>query len=299
MEEHQSLAVYRRCVERAHENWPRFLSARAKRMQRDNPSERVAEAILEDLFVGVLDWSKADVGYQIDYADMVLSCNGLKRLVIEVKRPGLLLPGRKATDSAINQARRYADEQSIRCIAISDGRYFLASDIVNGGLKERVSIDLTNQVAPARALWWLSMDGIYRPCDSPVLLADGAIEQQHGHAAQPTEPLREDLLHHRYHLPARCFAYVADANDTKTWKLPYLCADGKPDTKRLSGAIRAIISNYRGARVGGIPVQAIPDVLMRLARAADAAGRLPPKAANAAQVYVALREALDQLGLTL
>lgn len=300
MEEHHSLASYRHCVERAHKAWPHFLSERAKRLERENASERVAEAILEDLFVGVLDWSKGDVAYQLDYADMILSCNGLKYLVIEVKRPGLLMPGKKAMERATSQARRYAGEQSIRRLAVSDGRYLFASDIVSGGLKERVSVDLASQVAPAPALWWLSMHGIYRPCDNPVLLADGTAGLQNRDVAGlPGQHLRDDLLHHKYRLPARCFAYVADVNDPKTWKLPYLCADGRPDTKRLPGAIRSIISNYRGTKVGGIPLQAIPDVLLRLARAANAAGRLPPKASKTAATYVALAQAMEQLGLSL
>jgi hypothetical protein len=67
-------------------------------------------------------------------------------------------------------------------------------------------------------------------------------------------------------LHSSCFAYVGDANDFATWKLPYRLAGGSVDLKRLPKAIQCIIGNYRGAQVSGIPEPAIPDVL----------GRLPP-----------------------
>lgn len=54
-----------------------------------------------------------------------------------------------------------------------------------------------------------------------------------------------ELLHHKYLLPASCFAYIGTANLPATWKLPYLQADGTPDLKRLPKAIQAILSNYR------------------------------------------------------
>ena len=45
---------------------------------------KVAEAITEDLFTQVLDWSKGDLMYQVGYADIVVRQNYLKCLVIEV-----------------------------------------------------------------------------------------------------------------------------------------------------------------------------------------------------------------------
>ena len=58
----------------------------------DSPVEKVAENILEDLFTMVLDWSLDDVNLQVGRADVVLSELGIKRLVLEVKRPGTLRP---------------------------------------------------------------------------------------------------------------------------------------------------------------------------------------------------------------
>ena len=81
------------------------------RLRHGAESEKVAEAIVEDLFTDVLDWDKGDLMYQVGYADIVLSHNLAKYLVVEVKRPGALWPGRRALDAAVAQARRYADEQ--------------------------------------------------------------------------------------------------------------------------------------------------------------------------------------------
>jgi hypothetical protein len=89
-----------------------------------------------------------------------------------------------------------------------------------------------------------------------------------------------------------------DANDPSTWKLPHIHADGTIDEKRLPKAIQALLSNYRGAQVGGIPQQALPDVLVKLARVAAAAGRLPPRAVSAAPVYQELALVLEQRGLS-
>jgi hypothetical protein len=58
---YQCLAAYRRCVERINTAWPGFLSTRSDRLRHGGESEKVAEAILEDLFIGVLDWLKGDI----------------------------------------------------------------------------------------------------------------------------------------------------------------------------------------------------------------------------------------------
>ncbi len=107
----------------------------------------------------------------------------------------------------------------------------------------------------------------------------------------------EGLLPPKYHLPAQCFAYVGDYSKPHSWKLPYLLADGTIDAKRLPKAVQAILSNYRGAKVSGIPEEAIPAVLARLARAARQAGHMPPEASNPAAIYKQLAEALEQLGI--
>ena len=63
----------------------------------------------------------------------------------------------------------------------------------------------------------------------------------------------------------RILWYVGNPSKTSTWKLPYLLADGSTDLKRLPKAIQSLSSNYRGAKVGGIPDEAIPHVFRRLA----------------------------------
>jgi hypothetical protein len=130
------LAAYRRCAERIATQWERFREIRADRLRHRGETERVAEAILEDLFTEVLDWSKGDIAYQVGYADIVLSKNLAKYLVVEVKRPGTLWLGRQTVETAVRQARRYADEQKISRIAASDGRFLYAADIEFGATKD-------------------------------------------------------------------------------------------------------------------------------------------------------------------
>ena len=148
-------------------------------------------------------------------------------------------------------------------------------------------------------MWWLSVQGIWRtlPLTQEArlrLLPEEPVDTQAGAAAPgPTE----DLLHPKYRLPAHCFAYVGNYADPRTWKLPYLVADGTIDAKRLPKAIQAILSNYRGTKVSGIPEEAVCAVLTRLARAAAQGGHMPPQACNPAAVYKQLADALDQLGL--
>lgn len=265
------------------------------RLRHGGESEKVAEGILEDLFTSVLDWSRGDLAYQIEYADIVLSHNLAKYLVIEVKRPGSLVRSRTALDQALQQARRYADEQKITRIAVSDGCILYAADIEHGNLNDRLFADLTAEQAPG-GLWWLSVHGIYRPCEK---VECGWQPTEQDAVTSQTDLLGDELLHHKYKLPARCFAYIGDANDTHTWKLPFLLADGTVDSKRLPKAIQSLLSNYRGAKVGGLPEQAIPGILTRLAEAAAAEGHLPPKNPQPAPVYQHLLEVLEQLGISL
>ena len=105
-----------------------------------------------------------------------------------------------------------------------------------------------------------------------------------------------ELLHPKYQLPARCFAYVGDRVDTKTWKLPYLLSDGRPDPKRLPKAIQAVIGNYRGANVTAIPERQLPDVLTKLGRAAVQAGKMPFQVKKTAAIYKQLEATLEKLG---
>ncbi len=294
----EHLASYRRCVERIRQSWPRFLEQRRLRLSEQarhgRAPEKVAEGILEDFFTQVLDWSLADLNHQLKYADLVLSRLGVKYLLVEVKRPGSPAWNRHAVELALEQARRYASEQKIRCLAVSDGGMLYAADLHSGGLTDRVLVSLATS-EPPEALWWLSVHGIYRRPEGVTVrwVAEPATGATGG-----TDPARavQGLLHPRYKLPAFCFAYAGDASDWRTWKLPYLLADGTVDAKRLPKAIQAILSNYRGTKVSGIPECAVAEVLVRLARAAVAAGKLASGASQAAPVYRRLVEVIEQLG---
>jgi hypothetical protein len=54
------------------------------------------------------------------------------------------------------------------------------------------------------------------------------------------------------------------------------------------------LSNYRGAKVGGIPDPAIPSVLTKLACAAMQEGRMPAPGNEAAPVYQELAAVIRQ-----
>ncbi|HUB95377.1 MAG TPA: hypothetical protein VL993_05640 [Stellaceae bacterium] len=103
----------------------------------------------------------------------------------------------------------------------------------------------------------------------------------------------QTLLDPRHHLPAASFAYVGDAGNPGTWKLPYRRADGSVDGRRLPLAIEAMLGAYRGRRAR-IPDAARHDVLERLAQAADEIGRMPPRAAHPRPLYQELAAALAQ-----
>ena len=244
-----SLASYRRCCEHLTAAWPAFRARREERLAQQRrfgtAAEKVAENILEDLFTMVLDWPLADVNNQVGYADLVLTRLGIKHLIVEVKRPGALAWNERSVDLALAQARRYADEQKVGSIAVSDGIMLYACDHIPGGNRDRAFVRLDQATAP-QDLWWLSPDGIYRPRkDSDgrrLRLLPPAPEGGPGTGC----PAQEDLVHPKYRLPARCFAYAGSAADPKSWHLPYLRADGTPDLARLPKAIQAILSNYRG-----------------------------------------------------
>lgn len=295
----EGLASYRRCRERMTANWPAFLGRRRERMaeqeRHGTAAERVAENILEDLFTSVLDWSLADINHQVGFADLLLTRLGVKYLIVEAKRPGALAWNRRAVESALDQARRYADEQKVKCVSISDGLMLYAATIEHGGLHDRVFVSLESP-EPKESLWWLSVHGIYRPRaeaeDAAVVLLPEHPEVE----TRTPENADGSMLHPKYGVPASCFAYVGHTGDPRTWKLPYCQADGTVDLKRLPKAIQAILSNYRGVRVSGIPEADIPEVLVRLARAAARLGRMPHQSGETAPVYRQLADVLEQLG---
>ena len=288
------LASYQRCVERIGAAWPRFAARRRERLQQglfDAPVEKVAENILEDLFTTVLDWSLADVNLQVGRADVVLSALGIKRLVLEVKRPGALTWRRGAVEAALDQARRYAASQRVGVVAVSDATMLYAADVVDGGLRDRVLVTLDTEEAPEE-LWWVSIHGIYRPCSGVVVGLDPVPSPDS--TGMSVTDAGAALLHPKYKLTVRCFAYVGAADNTHTWKLPYLLADGTPDARRLPKAIQCILSNYRGAKVE-IPRTAVGDVLVRLGSAAAMLRKMPCQTASAADAYVEAHQALEQL----
>jgi len=293
-----SLASYRRCRDRMSTAWPVFLARRKERLAQQErfgtAAEKVAENIAEDLFTMVLDWRLSEVNNQVGYADMVLTRLGVKQLIVEVKRPGALAWNERGVNLALAQAQRYADEQKVRSIAVTDGVMLYARDSLPGGSRDRAFVRLDEPRAPDD-LWWLSVDGIYRlrpdAGEARLRLSPAAAEN----TAAPEDGLAA-LLHPKYRLPAACFAYVGNASDPKTWHLPFLLADGTPDQARLPKAIQAILSNYRGARVSSVPEAAIPQVLVTLGRTARLLGKLPAAGSSSAQAYLRLQDALEQLG---
>jgi len=293
---YRQLASYRRCTGRIETAWPMFAARRHQRLRQglfDAPVEKVAENIVEDLLTTVLDWWLDDVNLQIGRADIVLSDNGYKRLVLEVKRPGTLIWHRRAIQEALDQARRYASAQNVSAVAVSDGTMLYAADTVAGGRMSDRALAALDTNTPPLDLWWISVHGIYRPC--PAVTSDLAWPA--AHATIPAHATGiEDLRDHKYHLPSRCFGYVGDPGNVETWKLPYLLETGSPDTKRLPKAIQSLYSNYRGAQVKTIPREAVPEVLVRLAIAAATLRKLPCQCADPSLAYVQAHQALEQFG---
>ncbi|MGH9086658.1 MAG: hypothetical protein ACRDYZ_00830 [Acidimicrobiales bacterium] len=295
LDDYLQLSSYRRCAVRIADRWPAFAARRAERLRQGlfgRPVEKVAENILEDLFTQVLDWDLADVNLQIGRADVVLSHLGYKRLVLEVKRPGLLHWHRAGVHDALAQAIDYATRQKVGAVAVSDGGMLYAADVVPGGLRDRCCIALDTSTPPAD-LWWMSVHGIYRPCPpSLVSLPDGPVATAPGMTEGAAEGVA--VLHPKYALPSRCFAFVGSPDQPSTWKLPYLRADGTADAKRLPKALQSILSNFRGVNVN-IPRDAVPDVLVRLGRAASGIGKMPCQPGSTAAAYTDAHAALDQL----
>ncbi len=223
-----------------------------------------------------------------------LSETDIPASVDEVVRPGALAWNQRSVDAALAQAHRYADEQKVHCIAVSDGIMLYARDHVPGGHRDRVFVHL-DQAAPPVDLWWLSTDGIYRLREDPSGARLNLLPPAPDSTPQSANSSQPGLLDPKYQLPSVCFAYVGNAADPKTWHLPYLRADGSPDLARLPKAIQAILSNYRGAHISTVPEDAIPEVLVTLAHTAHQLGKLPADRPDAARAYVQLQEALEQL----
>ncbi len=160
-------------------------------------------------------------------------------------------------------------------------------------MKDRIFVPLESETPPLD-LWWLSEHGIYRP--RIELSGEELTLLRPPPEDNPSKPHAVDsqLLHPKYALPAECFAYVGDANKPASWKLPFLLEDSTVDGRRLPKAIQSILTNYRGARVSSVPEKAIPDVLRRLAGAAERIGKMPNQG-QTADVYEMLSEVLKQV----
>jgi hypothetical protein len=70
--------------------------------------QTTAEGIVDDLFAEVFDWQPGYLEHQVEHADIVLTQNFIRYLVIEVKRPGALAWHRTALEAALDQTHRYA-----------------------------------------------------------------------------------------------------------------------------------------------------------------------------------------------
>lgn len=69
-----------------------------------------------------------------------------------VKRPGSLAWSRRAVECALDQAMRYASEQRVKAVAISDGLMLYAADVADGGLRDRIFVSLSESDPPTRPL---------------------------------------------------------------------------------------------------------------------------------------------------
>ncbi len=283
------------------ERWQTFLTNRQTRLLQQkrygSVPEKVAEDILKDFFNIALDWPLGNINNQVQYADMVLTHQGIKRLVVEAKQPGSISWNKLSLARALEQAYRYAQQQRVTTIAVSDGVIFYAADIQHGGISDRVRLYLGEDNA-SPDLYWVSVDGIYRPVEplarEPFILAPRrtlapALEENINDQNPP-------ILHPKYKVPAQCFAYVGNPLKTSTWKLPCRLPDGTADEGRLPGAIRAVLTNYRGAYNKSVPEEAIPDVLVRLGKAAWSARKMPEQSTKPLASYQLLHDALYQLG---
>ena len=279
------LARQGRCVEQIRACWPAFLAARQAHLRSHGightPAEKVAENIMCDLFTNVLDWATEQVRLQEDRADLLLTRLGVRYLIVETKRPGSF-DGPASINRALGQARRYAEELNVDKIAASDGCILEAHDLAGPSLRPRLRVHLSASIPPDD-LWWLSTRGIYR---QPQTALAGNLQRQTG---------GEHLLHPKYQLSARCFAYVGHPERPATWKLPYLRQDGSVDDRRLPKAIQAVLRDYRDEQIR-LPEDQVPDVLGRLARAAGRQGRMPHQDPTPAAIYQALHDTLIQLG---
>lgn len=252
--------------------------------------EKASENILERFFVQILGWPVSGLSWQVDHADLVLSNNFYKYLIVEVKRPGQLnTPARWR--KAIHQARGYASRQGVSKIAVSDGTRMYAADCGEYGLIDRVNTRLDTDAPDLDALWWLSFYGIHQHCANPP----PGWELEEILTKNVDTDFDEEYVLTYKGLPSWCFAYVGDIEDTGTWKLPYRLPDGQVDTKRLPKALSALLGTFRGKKVQGIPERALPSVYEALYRGVVAADKVPGLDNPVSPVYWQFAEAIKQI----
>ncbi|NGX64067.1 MAG: hypothetical protein KR126chlam6_01491 [Candidatus Anoxychlamydiales bacterium] len=283
------LSSKRKAIELGKNNWKAFLENRKHRlfqMQREGGgSEKITENILEDLFTKVLGWPLSNWNNLINRCDLVLTNNGIKYLLIEAKYP-CHFSNKSNIQKAFAQVMRYAKEQQVCKVAISDGyRLYMANLCENyNNIQNCLEIFLDIENFPEE-LWLLSIHGIYRE------IPERKEKESYLISNFSNETF---LLHHKYKISAQCFAYVGDLNNTYSWKLPYLLKNGDVDEKRLPKAIGSIISNYRGAKVKGIPEKEIPPILKKLEKAARKLRKMPDQYFQTAKTYHYFAEVLKQ-----
>jgi len=213
---------------------------------------------------------------------------GIRRLLIETKRPGALSAPR-AVEAAYLQAQGYAETLRLGMAAVSHGAHLLAADLAPGGRRTRGEADVSLEEVDQN-LSWLSPDGCLSepvPFPHPAACAP-APGQEPGESYDAL-----GLLHPKYQLRVTCFAYVGSVTHPSTWYFPYLDAKGEIDHSQLPKAIQAVLTDYRGAHVSSITEEAVP-LGSPAARRGAPAGRMPPECLEPAAVYLQLAQALLQ-----
>ena len=294
----ENQAKYIKFLERLNTNWPTFNSKRKDFLVQNErlgkTPEKVTENILSFLFTEVLDWDLRDINYQVDFADIEITKLGIKRIVIEAKRPGgITWDNVLQLEKHINQALRYAYKQKISIIGICDGKKLYILNVEEGSTTPRIFISLDDE-EPHEDLYYISKNGIDK---KKIISINFSKDKKGGTINNQNSEINDELLNKQYKLPARCFAYIGDPNNPYTWKLPYLENNGTIHVKRLQSAIQSTVTNFRGLQVKTIPEKNIPGVLIKLAKAAKDVGKLDPDNPKMANCYKQLYNAIKQMGV--
>ena len=247
----ENQAKYKKFQERLNTQWFSFISKRKEILtqgQRFGKSpEKLTENILTSLFTDLLDWDIKDLNYQVDYADIEITKLGIKRILIETKRPGGISWNHLQVQKHIEQALRYASKQKVFMIGISDGEKLYILNFNGSSTEPRIFISLSSDT-PDGDLYYISINGIDKKKNTDV-----NFKKTNSEKLMDGKTITDELLNKQYKLPSRCFAYVGDPNKPNTWKLPYLLYDGSVNISRLPSAIGCIVTNFRGLQVKAIP----------------------------------------------